>query len=188
MTFGVRSSLVALALLSTAGVALAAGEQGPGKPSTWSDPPPRNGESAKPAAPAPKVAMPAAASAAQQATRPHRKVASRPVRSAARHTQRRVARAAPARPASPGVVTRRPAPMIAMGPARPMGYGHPFGYGRPYPAYSAAAFPPDYEDERLDRLSTAVRSGYLVMRRSTVEYPDGRMIRVYRPIENGADD
>ena len=53
-----------------------------------------------------------------------------------------------------------------------------------YRAYSEAGFPPSYEDQRLDRLSTAVGSGYLVMRRRTVEYPDGRVIRFYRPVED----
>jgi hypothetical protein len=54
--------------------------------------------------------------------------------------------------------------------------GRPFyGYG---PGYGAG-----YADERLDRLSSAAAAGYVVVRRRTVVFPDGRTLRVYRPDE-----
>ena len=44
---------------------------------------------------------------------------------------------------------------------------------------------PGYTDERLDRLSSAQAAGYLVVRRRTVQFPDGRTLRVYRPDDGG---
>jgi hypothetical protein len=57
----------------------------------------------------------------------------------------------------------------------PEGYARyrPYGYG---PGYG-----PGYADERLDRLHSAESAGYLVVRRRTVQFPDGRTLRVYRP-------
>ena len=37
----------------------------------------------------------------------------------------------------------------------------------------------------LERLGSAEAAGYLVVRRRTIVYPDGRAIRIYRPAEEG---
>lgn len=180
MPIGMRSSLIALALCTGFGAAWAAGSSGGDKPSTWSDPPART-EAAKPAAQAAKPPLPAAASAAQQKERVAKRATPRRERSAERRKSPRVAKASP-RASRHHYAARRAPPMIGTAPTGPR------VVYREYPAYSAATYPPDYDDERLDRLSTAVPSGYLVMRRRTVEYPDGRTLRIYRPAQDGADD
>ncbi|MGT2479962.1 hypothetical protein ACU4GR_16300 [Methylobacterium oryzae CBMB20] len=53
------------------------------------------------------------------------------------------------------------------------------------PTGTAPAYAPGYVDERLDRLSSAEAAGYLVVRRRTVQFPDGRTLRVYRPDDAG---
>ncbi|GJD35861.1 hypothetical protein [Methylobacterium aerolatum] len=185
MPTAMRSSLIAAGLCAGLGAAMAAGEQGPGKPSTWSDPPARSTEAPKPPEAAGKPALPAAASAAQQkqGERHAAKAATRRERLAASRAERRAAQLAEKehRP-RPVTASRRAAPVVSVKPGGP-----PVVY-RTYPAYSAATVPPDEEDERFDRLSTAVPSGYLVMRRRTIEYPDGRTIRIYRPAEDGFAD
>ncbi|MCJ2012947.1 hypothetical protein [Methylobacterium sp. J-076] len=174
MPNGVRSSLIAF-VVCTGFVAPAFAAPG----TTWTDPPARQPDAT--AAPAPAApATPAAVSRPPReearAVRPARAV---PLRSASRKNRIRVVHRA--RPPQVAAVPERAPRVAVMGPARPpmRRYG--------YPIYSQAGFPPSYEDERLDRLSTAVGSGYLVVRRRTVEYPDGRMIRFYRPVE-GEDD
>ncbi len=184
MPSGVRSSLVLVAILSGLSAAHAASEAGPGAASTWTDPPSRPPEASKPAARASQPSTPAAASAAQTSTRKSRTAARRETastrRQAARQTRTHVAHETPPR----HVPAARPVQRYA-GPI----YGYGYAYGRPtpawraYPRYTEAGFPPSYEDQRLDRLSTAVGSGYLVMHRRSVEYPDGRVIRYYRPYD-----
>jgi hypothetical protein len=101
-------------------------------------------------------------------------------RQATRPTRTHVARQTAPRPIPTARASQRYAGPI---------YGYGYAYGRPtpawraYPRYTEAGFPPSYEDQRLDRLSTAVGSGYLVMHRRSVEYPDGRVIRYYRPYD-----
>jgi hypothetical protein len=180
MPTGMRSSLIALALCTGFGAAWAAGSPGGDKPSTWSDPPART-EAAKPAEPTTKPPLPAAASAAQQKDRTAERATPRRERRAERRKTRRIVKAPPVAPRHHYAARRAP-PMAGTAP------GGPRVLYRDYPAYSAATYPPDYDDERLDRLSTAVPSGYLVMRRRTVEYPDGRILRIYRPAQDGADD
>lgn len=167
MPYGVRSSLVA-ALLCTGFAAHAAGG------STWTDPPARQPEAVKPAPQAAAPATPAAVSPpVRKEARVKRRKEEAPRKVAIRHPHIRVARAAP-----PRVVSPRGPRIVAMAPRR-MAPRQTL-----YRTYSEAGFPPSYEDQRLDRLSTAVGSGYLVMRRRTLEYPDGGVIRFYRPVED----
>lgn len=164
MPHGVRSSLIA-ALLCTGFAAHAADG------STWTDPPARQPEAAKPAPQAAKPETPAAVSApVRKEVRVKRRSVEAPRRVAVRHRRVRVAHEAP----PPRMVPAHAPRIVAMAPPRRYVYR----------TYSEAGFPPSYEDQRLDRLSTAVGSGYLVMRRRTVEYPDGRVIRYYRPVED----
>lgn len=183
MPSGVHSSLVLIAILSGLSAAHAASEAGPGAASTWTDPPARPPESSKPAPQAAERSTPAAASAAQTARKS--RTASRREAAAVRRQAARQIRTPVIHHAAPRhMPTARPVPRYA-GPV----YGYGYAYGRPvpawraYPRYTEAGFPPSYEDQRLDRLSTAVGSGYLVMHRRTVEYPDGRVIRYYRPYD-----
>jgi hypothetical protein len=193
MPHGARTSLAALILLLGVGGATAE----PATGTTWTDPPTHKpaGASAsdrKAAAPAPAAAPTASTPAAVAAE-------ARPVPAkrerAARHapTRTTATRSAPAR-----IAARRPAPerlaaavrrtRVAAAPPRalvdprvvamvppPEGYARyrPYGYG---PGYSLG-----YADERLDRLHSAEAAGYLVVRRRTVQFPDGRTLRVYRP-------
>lgn len=164
MPHGVRSSLIA-ALLCTGFAAHAADG------STWTDPPPRQPEAAKSAPRAVAPQTPAAVSPpVRKEARAKRRKAEAPRKIAVRHRHVRVAHEAP----PPRAVSARAPRIVAMAPPRRYVYR----------TYSEAGFPPSYEDQRLDRLSTAVGSGYLVMRRRTVEYPDGRVIRFYRPVED----
>ena len=179
MPSGVRSSLVLVALLSGLSAAHAASEAGPGAASTWTDPPARPPETAKPAARAAQPSTPAAASAAQSTARRSR-TASRPEAATVRRQATRQTRSHVAHAAARHIPTGRPVPHYA-GPVYGYGYGPPMPAWRASPRYTEAGFPPSYEDQRLDRLSTAVGSGYLVMHRRSVEYPDGRVIRYYRP-------
>lgn len=170
MPFGVRSSLVIALLCSTITAYAADG-------STWTDPPPRAPETAKaaPAAPAPQAAATDTPAALSDSTRKAAKVQRRKV-----VAQKRLA----PRPRPVVVVRtiRHPTRIVTMQPMRPA----PRRYA--YPVYSQAGVPVDYDDPRFDRLGSAVGSGYLVMHRRTVEYPDGRMIRYYRPVESDGDE
>lgn len=178
MPTGMRSSFIALALCSLMGAAQAAGPA-----STWSDPPPRRPDADKAAAPAPKPSTPAAVATEQPSRPPAGMAVSRPARMATRRTppKARIATRTPPRHRHIAV-TRHPAVPSRMASVRP-----PF-VAQAYPAHRAVDYPLDYEDARLERLSSAVHSGYLVMRRRTVEYPDGRVIRIYRPVEEGDGD
>lgn len=166
MPTGVRSSLIAF-VICTGFAAQAAGEPG----TTWKDPPARQPEAAK-ASPRPAAPQtPAAVSP------PPRQVASvvRKKRIAPRRLVSRQPRVHIVQQVHR--VPRRATRIVTAAPVAPVVRRYA------YPIYSDAGFPPSYEDQRLDRLSTAVSSGYLVMHRRTVEYPDGRMIRYYRPAE-----
>ncbi|MGH1573123.1 hypothetical protein ACRAWG_23695 [Methylobacterium sp. P31] len=193
MPHGARTSLAALILLLGAGGASAEPAQG----TTWKDPPAHKPAAEKApaadrtvAAPAQTASTPAAAS---QTTRPasaHRKaVAARraPVRQAARKAappaKRVAATAHRSRIAAATTRTARSPHFVAVAPPPPPADGYPryrsYGYG---PGYG---FTPGYTDERLDRLSSAEAAGYLVVRGRTVQYPDGRTLRVYRPGDEG---
>ncbi len=178
MPTGMRSSFIALALCSLIGVAQAASPA-----STWLDPPPRGTDANKAVAPTPKPSTPAAFATEQPSHPPAGMAVSRPKRVATRRTppKARIATRSPPRHRHVAV-SRRPSVPSRMASIRP-----PF-VAQAYPAYRAVDYPQDYEDARLERLSSAVHSGYLVMRRRTVEYPDGRVIRIYRPAEDGDGD
>lgn len=192
MPHGARTSLAALILLF--GIGAVTAEPAPG--TTWTDPPAH-----KPAAEVPdrKAAAPAPAATAAPSTPAAVAEQARPTRA----PRKTAARRAPARTAPSRIATRRTAPnRVAAAPHRPRvatasprviagpriaaeapplppagGYGYaryrPYGYG---PGYG-----PGYADERFDRLSSAEAAGYLVVRRRTVVFPDGRALRVYRP-------
>jgi|GEM_PF-1050199 len=199
MPHGARTSLAALILLLGVGGVTAE----PAAGSTWTDPPAR--KPAEAAAPEQKVAPAPAPSSAQSPIPSSAKppVASTPAAVAeevrpARTTRKATARRAPTRIAARRAAPKRRVaaahtPRIAAAPPRafagpriaaappppppppPQGYARyrPYGYG---PGYD-----PGYADGRLDRLSSAEAAGYVVVRRRTVVFPDGRTLRVYRP-------
>jgi hypothetical protein len=189
MPHGARLSLAALILLCGVGGASAE----PAAGTTWTDPPSHKAAAekppsadAKPVAPARTAVTPAVAPEAKPAPAPRKAVAARrtPDRRATRSAApaRRVA-AAPRRPRlaatrtriarAPQVVAVAPPPMPVEGYARYRAYGYGPGYG------------PGYVDERLEHLSSAEAAGYLVVRRRTVQFPDGRTLRYYRPDDAG---
>lgn len=187
MPHGARTSLAALILLLGVGGATAE----PAAGSTWTDPPahksaaePPPAADKKAAAPAPaavSASTPAAASPEARPPRAKRKaVAARraPERTATRRvpaTKRVVAASRRTRVAATPARTFREPQVVAVAPPPPDGYARyrAYGYG---PGYG-----PGYADERLDRLSSAEAAGYLVVRRRTVQFPDGRTLRYYRP-------
>lgn len=196
MLHGARTSLAALILLLGVGGASAE----PAAGTTWTDPPAHKPSAEKPPAADQKAAAPAVTAstpaAATPAVRPSR--AARKAVAARRTPERKVARSAPAPrrvvasvrrarvAAAPvrtfhtrRVVSRVVPQVVAVAPPPPEGYPRyrPYGYG---PGYG-----PGYVDERLDRLSSAEAAGYLVVRRRTVQFPDGRTLRVYRPDDEG---
>jgi hypothetical protein len=194
MPHGARTSLAILILALGTGGASAE----PAAGSSWTDPPARKpaAETSRPiadqkaAAPAAAPATPAAAS---QAVRPP--PAARKAVAARRIPERTVSRSAP-RPAkrlaaaprrahvaaTPPRTLRNPR-FVAIAPPppqsdrylrdRPYGYGYGSGYGA------------NYADDRLERLRAAEAAGYLVVRGRTVQFPDGRTLRVYRPVDSG---
>lgn len=194
MPHGARSGLAVLVLCLTLGAPAVGAPQG-GAGSTWSDPPARELGTAKPAAAAPQ-AMPAASSAPTPTTRKAATDAPRPARKVARSPKaaprermatrrealpRRHAVAAaprPARVATARVERPRPPRVVAATPPtqdrRPYGY-RPYGYG--------VGYGPRDADDHLERLQSAAEAGYLVVRRRSVEFPDGRSLRVYRPFD-----
>ncbi|WP_267427405.1 hypothetical protein [Methylobacterium sp. GC_Met_2] len=193
MPHGARTSLAALILLIGVGGATAE----PAAGTTWTDPPthkpaaeaPASDRKAPAPAAAPTASTPAAVAAEARPAPAKRKMAARhaPARTtAARSAPARIAarRASPERlEASVRRARTAAAPpraivgprVVALVPPPPEGYARyrPYGYG---PGYG-----PGYADERLDRLHSAAAAGYLVVRRRTVQFPDGRTLRVYRP-------
>lgn len=190
MPHGARTSLAALILLLGVGGATAE----PAAGSTWTDPPAHKSAAETPAADKKAAApTPAAVSASTSATaspeaRPPRAkrkaVAARraPERTAVRRipeTKRVVTASRRTRVAATPVRTFREPQVAAVAPPPPDGYARyrTYGYG---PGYGSG-----YADDRLDRLSSAEAAGYLVVRRRTVQFPDGRTLRYYRPDDDG---
>ncbi|MCJ2053312.1 hypothetical protein [Methylobacterium sp. J-070] len=184
MPHGARTRLAALILLLGVGGASAE----PAAGTTWTDPPTHKpaAETAParretPAAPAPTAtATPAAAAPARAARRTvaARRPPERRITRSAAQPVRRVA-AAPRRPRFVAARPRRiytPQVVAVVPPAGP-----PEGDAR----YRAYGYGPGYADERLERLSSAEAAGYLVVRRRTVQFPDGRTLRFYRPDDGG---
>ncbi|MCJ2123372.1 hypothetical protein [Methylobacterium sp. J-077] len=179
MPYGARTSLAALILSLALGATGARAEQASG----WTDPPARKPAAAASPAEAQKAAPPPASTPAAAA--PVRKaVAARPVRTRivtrrpAPEAKRVATTAHRPRVAAATVRTVRPHRMVAVAPPPP-----PLPDG--YPRYRAYNYGPGYADERLERLRAAEAAGYLVVRRRSVEFPDGRSLRVYRPDDEG---
>ncbi|XYD09475.1 hypothetical protein R1A27_02545 [Methylobacterium sp. NMS12] len=195
MPHGARTSLAALMLILGIG-----GASAESAATTWTDPPAHKAvppkapaSDPKAAAPAPSAATPAAATetrspparrkavAVRRAPEPKAaRAASAPKRVAAAPRRARVA-AAPARTfrGAPQVVAAAPPPPEGYARYRAYNYGPGYGYGYA-PGYAAG-----YTDDRLDRLSSAQAAGYVVVHRRTVQFPDGRTLRVYRPDDEG---
>ncbi len=148
---------------------------------TWTDPPPK---SAAPAAVAPTRAEPA------QAAEPADKsaAATAPVRSESKvGKSARTVRAAPSRrtvAARPVVV--RPERSVRRVPVRPVRVARALHRDWPPAEPVGQAYYPmprtyDPRDPRLERLWSAEEAGYLAVRGRHVAYPDGRVLRIYRP-------
>ncbi|MCJ2083753.1 hypothetical protein [Methylobacterium sp. J-090] len=189
-----QTRFVALMALCWAGAATA---QTAPADRAWTDPPARGAvapPAARPAPEAPKVAetpkphaksSAARSSAVKSSTKPHRES-----RAAARVPKTRVTAAhrrsvvtvRTLTPTDPGVrsapvriVHAQASPAHAAARARPVAYG-----------FIAPPPPPDAfrEDPRARRIRQAEAAGYLVVRRSTVAAPDGRLLYGYRPYES----
>lgn len=188
MPYGARTSLAALILSLALGVTGTSAEPASG----WTDPPARKPTPAASPAEPQKTAPPPASSSTASTPAASNPATAAPAR-----------KAVAARPAPKRVVTRHSAPAakrIAATPHRPRVAAAPARTVRPprmvavappppppdgYPRYRAYNYGPGYADERLERLGAAEAAGYLVVRRRTVEFPDGRSLRVYRPDDEG---
>lgn len=174
---------------------------------TWTDPPPKPGA---PAAVSPPRAEPARAggpateavaakasakasakSSAKVSAKPDAKLdaklAGAPARAEiAARKPARTARAAPSRRAVAARPVVRPERSARRAVVRPVRVARP--YDRDWPPAEPAAQPDypmprayDARDPRLERLWSAEEAGYLAVRGRHVAYPDGRVLRIYRP-------
>ncbi|GJE61033.1 hypothetical protein [Methylobacterium trifolii] len=183
MPVGARRSLVGAVLL---GLALGPAQGQPAPGGAWTDPPARAPvANPAPATPPGRTETPARQVEAPPAPEPIvRTEASAPgrglrQRTAVRPQRRIVARVAVLpRPRRVAAVPHRAAA------SRVARYER---YAAPYPVGRVAAPEDGYGDERLGRLRAATEAGYIVMRRRSVEFPDGRSLRIYRPVEDGYD-
>lgn len=208
MTFAVPRRLGFLALVLGVLPALAQAQTPASSTSgrTWTDPPPRGTAEAEPATTkSPSIKSPGttpaatpeaprqAAAAPAEARRPTHAAVRTPktarAKSARGNTQARVRVARPA--AAPA---RRPAVRTV---ARAQDYQDPairrMTMRLPVVRYSYGVVPESsgpfvYEDDRARRIRQAQEAGYLVVRSRTVEFPDGRRLRTYRPYEEDSDD
>lgn len=197
MTFAAPRRLGFLALVLGLLPALAHAQTPPSSASgrTWTDPPPRGtAESASPVptpAATPEAPKPSAAPAE---TRRSTHAAVRTPKSvretrARGNTEARVRVARPA--ASP---SRRPAvrtvarvqehrdPVVRRVTTRPPVIRYSYGVA------PESTGPFVYEDDRARRIRQAQEAGYLVVRSRSVEFPDGRRLRTYRPYEEESED
>ncbi|KQU19141.1 hypothetical protein ASG63_08380 [Methylobacterium sp. Leaf94] len=209
MTFAAPRRLGFLALMLGFLPVLAHAQTPPSSASgrTWTDPPPRGTDEAKaplakvPLAKAPlakssqtkapvtKPEAPEQAAAAPAEARRPTHAAVRTPKSARGNTQARVRVARPA--ASP---SRRPAvrtvaraqdrqdPAVRRVTTRPPVMRYSYG------VVPESTGPFGYEDDRARRIRQAQEAGYLVVRSRSVEFPDGRRLRTYRPYEEEGDD
>ncbi|KQP41327.1 hypothetical protein ASF49_18355 [Methylobacterium sp. Leaf104] len=197
MTFAVPRRLGFLALVIGALPTLALSEtpQSSASGRTWTDPPARGAAEVKPA-PAPEAPSQAAApAAAAEAKRPLQAAARTPksvrgytearvrvthrTASAPRHQAIRAVARAPAAPDRAGRrLVQRPAAYAARPPVIRYSYG----------VAPAATGMFVYEDDRARRIRQAQEAGYLVVRSRSIEFPDGRRLRTYRPYEEESDD
>ena len=176
-------------------------------PRAWTDPPARE---AAPTAEAPRPAEKTARASDVKAA-PAPRAAVRPIRAARTASAHPAPRAkvtahptaarrlaatsprlrGPDRDPAVRVVTMRAAPyagppvrygyVVEAAPARPMTHGN-MTHGNM--TYGSMA----YEDMRAARIRRAEEAGYIVVRSRSVEFPDGRRLRTYRPLDEDADD
>lgn len=210
MTFAAHRRLgivaFALGLLPLLALLPASAETAPAGRS-WTDPPPRESHEIKAGEvqgreTKDKVEAPAVSGAPGPVAAPRRSVATaaRPRKVAARPVPRRVAAARPAAPRRPVVAalprTRvtapAPRPAIRAVTMRPAVAPPMSRYG-----YAVEAAPDRsgvfvggrmFEDDRAARVRRAQEAGYIVVRSRTVEFPDGRRLRTYQPLDEEADD
>lgn len=57
-----------------------------------------------------------------------------------------------------------------------------------HPPFVREDDPADFRDERSRRIQAAQDAGFLVVRSHSIEFPDGRRLRVYRPYDNEPDE
>lgn len=145
----------------------------------WTDPPARSGNNPPPKPGPPKVAQPQSDPPPSVATRAEAPpAAGKRAETRARKGKVAVARAEPRRAAPrPRMAVREsePAPRLR----RPRAAAYPRAYRDEAPMGDEI----DLSDERLDRLRAAADAGYIVVRRRSVEFPDGRSLRIYHPYE-----
>jgi hypothetical protein len=200
MLIGARCGLAAALVLSLALGAPSSRAQDPTSPDSapqaarpWTDPPVRGGTNPVERAPA---GRPTEAAAEKPAARAE---ISRRTRTARRANRRTVA--AEARP-RPRVVRReaRRASVATLHPTRVRTFAAPRSgpyaatalpgrYATPYPGTFPVGrvAPPVYgytlADGRARRIEAAQRAGYIVVHGRSVQFPDGRTLRTYRPYE-----
>ena len=199
--------LVGLAL----GAMPAEAQQAAPASSGWTDPPPRGTtpaarSSATPAkqveapAAAPEPAKPASAQTAEIRPEPAAAKTHRPLA----HREPRRARTVVEAPARRQVDRSRVLVMRdAVRPRRSAGHrtAPRFVEVRPYPLPETGLLPVGrvaasdgrrmaaFDDDRANRLAAAQAAGYLVVRARSVRFPDGRVLRTYRPYEDdGLED
>ncbi|TXM72862.1 hypothetical protein FV226_10950 [Methylobacterium sp. WL12] len=133
----------------------------------------------------------------RQAAKPPRQ----PMREARRARPQVVAEVPRARIATPRLVERRDARPVMRRVGTRAYTPRTFAAAPPYPyaplPVGRVAGPADGErnpifaegDDRTRRIAAAQAAGYLVVRARSVQYPDGRMLRSYRPYdeEDGLD-
>lgn len=216
MLIGARSGLGAVLVLGLAlGIpASRAQDSNPSDPTSqaarpWTDPPVRG--STNPAAPAPDrpsaaaempVARPETAPRSRSARRTSRRTVTAEARPRSRAVRRQENRQANRQ------ASRRPSRRVAVStlhPTRTRAYAAPRSgayaatalpgrYATPYPgAYPAGVLArPVYgytlADDRARRIEAAQRAGYIVVHSRSVQFPDGRSLRTYRPYEAPDED
>ncbi len=198
MPHGARTSLAALMLVLGIG-----GASAESVATTWTDPPAHKAASPKAPAADPKAAAPAPSASTQAATpaaatETRAGAARRKAVAARRAPERKTARAASAPKrvdaarrarvaAAPARTVRGTPQVVAAAPPPPEGYARyrAYNYGPGYGYGYAPGYASGYTDDRLDRLSSAQAAGYVVVHRRTVQFPDGRTLRVYRPDDEG---
>ncbi|MGU3361019.1 hypothetical protein ACLBWX_11850 [Methylobacterium sp. M6A4_1b] len=162
---------------------------------TWTDPPARGAAEVKPA-PAAEAPGRAAAPATPAEVKRPTQAAARAPKSVRRNTEARVRvtqrtasaprhpaiRAVARTPAAPDRAVRRLARRPAAYAARPPVIRYSYG-AAPAPTGTFV-----YEDDRARRIRQAQEAGYLVVRSRSIEFPDGRRLRTYRPYEEESDD
>ncbi|KAB1070150.1 hypothetical protein [Methylobacterium planeticum] len=210
MLIGARSGLGAVLVLGLAlGIPASRAQDSNPSNSTpqaarpWTDPPVRG--STNPAAPAPDRPSAAETPVVRAETAPRSRGArrtsrrtvtaeARPRSRAVRRQENRQASRQASRQPSRRVTMSTLHPTRARASAAPRSGAYaatalPGRYAAPYPgAYPAGIFArPVYgytlADDRARRIEAAQRAGYIVVHSRSVQFPDGRSLRTYRPYE-----